>query len=95
MHTTDKCRIAYVSERTLQYAFKERCVIPPNVFIKRWKLNTIKKMLFNADPNERTIGEIIEYMGFHHQSQFTADYRKLFAELPSWTLIKNKCNYSA
>lgn len=29
------CRIAGVSERTLQYAFKERYGIPPNVFVKK------------------------------------------------------------
>ncbi len=36
------CRIANVSERTLQYAFKERYGIAPNVFIKRWNLNAAR-----------------------------------------------------
>ena len=43
------CRIASVSERTLQYAFKERYGIPPNVYVKRWNLNTARRLLLQAD----------------------------------------------
>jgi len=32
---TQLCRIARVSEQTLQYAFKEHYGIPPNVFVKK------------------------------------------------------------
>jgi AraC-like DNA-binding protein len=80
------CRIARVSERTLQYAFKERYGIPPNVFVKRWNLNTAKRLLSVADPAETTVCNIASRLGFLHLSQFATDYKRLFAEPPSMTL---------
>ena len=81
---TRLCHIAGVSERTLQYAFKERYGIPPNVFVKRWNLNSARRLLLQAGP--ATVNDIATSLGFSHQGHFTADYRKLFAELPSTTL---------
>ena len=80
------CRIARVSERTLQYAFKERYGIPPNVYVKRWNLNTARRLLLQADSAETAVSDIALMLGFHHQGQFAADYRTLFSELPSKTI---------
>ena len=80
------CRIAGVSERTLHYAFKERFGIPPNTYVKRWNLNTARRQLLQADPAEASVNGIAMDLGFHHQSQFAADYRKLFLETPWVTL---------
>ena len=80
------CRLARVSERTLQYAFKERYGIAPNTFVKRWKLNTVRQSLLLADTEADTVSSITMDHGFLHQGQFAADYRELFAELPSRTL---------
>ena len=80
------CRIARVSERTLQYAFNERYGIPPNAFVKRWKLNTARRMLLDAEPSQTTVTQVALDLGFAHSSQFATDYRRLFSELPSQTL---------
>lgn len=80
------CRIAGVSERTLQYAFKERYGIAPNVFVKRWNLNSARQLLLSANSTEISISDIALRFGFSHHSQFATDYKKLFAELPSKTL---------
>lgn len=80
------CRIAGVSERTLQYAFKERYGIAPNVFVKRWNLNSARQLLLSTNSTEASISDIALRYGFSHHSQFTTDYKKLFAELPSKTL---------
>ena len=80
------CRIACVSERTLQYAFRERYGISPNIYVRRWKLNTARRLLLQADPAEATVNGIAMDLGFHHQGQFAADYRRLFLETPSATL---------
>jgi AraC-like DNA-binding protein len=82
------CRITKVSERTLQYAFRERYGISPNVFVKKWNLNSARRLLLQADPAETTVGDIASRLGFLHQGQFAADYRTLFAELPSKTLAR-------
>ena len=84
------CRIAGVSERTLQYAFRERYGISPNVYIRRWKLNTARRQLLQADPADATVNGIAMDLGFHHQGQFAADYRKLFLETPSMTLVSRQ-----
>jgi AraC-like DNA-binding protein len=82
----DLCRISGVGERTLQYAFKERYGIAPNVYVKRCNLNSARRLLLQADPAEASVNAIARRLGFFHQGQFAADYRKLFAELPSTTL---------
>ena len=84
------CRIAGVSERTLQYAFKERYGIPPNVYVRWWNLNTARRLLVQADLLEATVNGIAVDLGFHHQGQFAADYRKLFLETPSVTLASKR-----
>ena len=83
------CRIAGTSERTLQYAFKDRYGIPPNVYIKRWKLNTARRCLLQSDPADVTVQDIAMGIGFFHQGQFAAEYKELFAEFPSATLKGN------
>jgi AraC family ethanolamine operon transcriptional activator len=80
------CRIAGASERTLQYAFKERYGIAPNVYVKRCNLNSVRQFLLRADPEKANVNDIAMGLGFFHQGQFADDYRKLFAELPSTTL---------
>lgn len=84
------CRIGCVSERTLQYAFKERYGIAPNVFVKRWKLNMARRLLLQTDPEQTTITKVAMSLGFLHQGQFAADYRRLFLELPSETLGRSE-----
>lgn len=85
------CRIANVSERTLQYAFKERYGIAPNTFVKRWNLNTARRQLLAVNPVETKISAVCQNLGFPHQSQFAADYKKLFSQLPSETLKSQTC----
>ena len=80
------CQIACVSERTLQYAFKERYGIPPIAFVKRWKLNVARRLLIQAEPKQTSISKVAMQLGFMHQGQFTTDYKNLFLELPSETL---------
>ena len=80
------CRIANVSERTLQYAFKEQYGIAPTIFVKRWNLNTIRRQLLLAHPDDTTVNKICRGFNILHQSQFATDYKKLFAEQPSETL---------
>lgn len=79
------CQISAVSERTLQYGFRERYGISPSTFVKRWKLNTAQRML-SASNNGSSVGDVASKLGFWHQSQFSSDYRRLFGELPSQTL---------
>ena len=44
------CRVANISERTLQYAFRDRFGIPPKSYLTALRLNGIRRDLRRADP---------------------------------------------
>ena len=80
------CDIGIVSERTLEYAFKERFGVTPNAYVKARRLIDVRReLLTNADLNV-TIGEIANSFGFFVLGQFSVDYRRAFGETPSQTL---------
>jgi AraC family ethanolamine operon transcriptional activator len=49
------------------------------------RLNGVRRELRHGTAELR-IGDVAARWGFWHQSQFAADYRTLFGELPSQTL---------
>ena len=80
------CSIANVSERTLEYAFRERYNLTPKNYSLIHRMNNVRKQLRKANPNKHTVSEIARQHGFWHMGQFSADYKKIFDELPSETL---------
>jgi AraC family ethanolamine operon transcriptional activator len=83
------CSVANVSERTLEYAFRERFGQSPKAFTLTHRLNNVRKMLRHADPDADRIHEIAGLHGFFHTGQFASDYNRLFGELPSETLRRS------
>ena len=84
------CSIAHVSERTLEYAFRERFGQTPKTFILTHRLNNARKILAQADPDVDRIYKIAGHHGFFHMGQFASDYKRLFGEQPSVTLSRSK-----
>ena len=80
------CGVAGVSERTLEYAFREHYGLTPKNFLLLHRLNNARRQLRMADPKTCQVTEIARQHGFWHMGAFGADYKKLFAELPSQTL---------
>ncbi len=80
------CGVAGVSERTLEYAFREHYGLTPKKFLLLHRLNNARRQLRMADPKTSQVTEIARQHGFWHMGAFGADYKKLFAELPSETL---------
>ena len=80
------CSIANVSERTLEYAFREHFGLSPKTFTLTHRLNNVRKMLICANHDVDRICEIAGHHGFFHMGQFTSDYKRLFGELPSVSL---------
>jgi len=87
------CRVAQVSERTLEYAFLERFGVSPKAYLHRVRLNGIRKALRNADPTAQSVTGLAIGWGFWHMGQFAKDYKRLFAELPSETLKKRHVRF--
>jgi AraC family ethanolamine operon transcriptional activator len=79
----DACK---VSERTLQYAIRDRFGMTPHEFIKARRLAKTRLALRRADHGNDTVGDIAAQFGFWHLGRFAAEYRKAFGELPSETL---------
>ncbi len=78
------CRVTGLSERSLQYAFKERFQVTPKEYIKAVKLNKVRKEL--VENESQKISTIAAKYGFWHMGQFAAEYKKWFGELPSQSL---------
>jgi AraC family ethanolamine operon transcriptional activator len=79
-----------VSERTLQYAFRDRFGLTPAAFIKARRLAAVRAMLCSADPHRTHVGDVLGDFGFWHLGQFAKDYRQTFGELPSDTLGRTR-----
>jgi AraC-like DNA-binding protein len=75
-----------VSERTLQYAFRERFGLTPAAFLKARRLARVRTALRRAHPRETLVADVMGEHGFWHVGQFARDYRASFGELPSETL---------
>ena len=85
---SDLSNATNVSERTLQYSFKEKFGISPTRFIKNLKLNIIYRALKKNSAKGFAISDIANQYGFWHMGQFAKDYKLMFGELPSETLSK-------
>jgi AraC family ethanolamine operon transcriptional activator len=81
----DLCGAARVSQRTLQYAFLENVGVTPKAYLQAIRLNGVRRELRRSGPTAK-VADIANRWGFWHMGQFAADYRKLYAELPSDTL---------
>ncbi|MDJ0662444.1 MAG: helix-turn-helix domain-containing protein [Crocosphaera sp.] len=79
------CKELRVSQRTLEYIFKDFYGISPKNYFKRLRLNALYKELQRQD-DKINLTEIAYKFGFFHRGQLANDYQKFFGELPSETL---------
>lgn len=82
------CEISGMSERSLQYAFRDKFGISPKAYLQSYRLNRVRKKLRMADPASAMIADLANELGFWHMGQFAKQYRRQFGELPSVTLGK-------
>lgn len=82
----DLCNIASLSERNLQYGFKEYLGVTPIRYLRLIRLNGVRKDLVLSPPKKRKIVDIALDWGFIELGRFSGEYRQLFQELPSVTL---------
>jgi AraC family ethanolamine operon transcriptional activator len=85
---SDLCRVAGVSERTLEYAFKEVMALTPVAYLTRLRLHRVRKALGAATPGSTTVSAQALAWGFWHFGEFSRAYRECFGELPSETLLR-------
>ncbi|MEP4485816.1 MAG: helix-turn-helix domain-containing protein [Halioglobus sp.] len=82
------CKQINVSQRTLQYAFKEQFHISPKVYLNCQRLARVREELLVSDRVRATVTEVAGRWGFWHMGQFARDYRKIYGENPNSTLAR-------
>jgi AraC family ethanolamine operon transcriptional activator len=75
-----------ISERKLQYLFMWKYGISPMAYLKRVRLNKVRRLLHQVSARRLKISDAANAAGFWHMGQFAKDYHHLFGELPSQTL---------
>lgn len=84
----DLCRETGVSRRTLEYSFRDCIGESPVSYLRKIKLNSIRRALLDLENAGRSIGDIAAEWGIWHLSRFAQYYRNQFHELPSETRKK-------
>jgi len=77
-----------VSQRTLEYGFREVLGITPCGYLRVHRLNQAHRDLSAADPSSTTVARIALNWGFGHLGRFAIKYRQLFGRTPSTTLAR-------
>jgi AraC-like DNA-binding protein len=86
LYVTDLCKAAGVSERSLEYAFKEIMGMTPVAYLTRVRLHRVRQALQAATLGSTTVSVEALNGGFWHFGDFSRAYRDCFGELPSETL---------
>ncbi|MHC8286494.1 helix-turn-helix domain-containing protein [Pseudomonas sp. XS1P51] len=82
-------RVAGVSLRQLQHAFKAYTGMTPTHWLRLRRLNSAHRELLSRSPMETTVAEVAMQWSFWHLGRFSSSYRALFKELPSETLKRS------
>jgi AraC-like DNA-binding protein len=86
LYVTELCKVAAVSERTLEYAFKEIMGLTPVTYLTRLRLHRVRQALMAATQGSTTVTTEALNWGFWHFGEFSRVYKECFGELPSETL---------
>jgi len=84
----DLCAAACVTERTLQYAFRETFGFSSLGFLHLRRFHVARRDLLAADGKTAMVNEIAQRNGFYDMGRFSVRYKALFGESPSDTLKK-------
>lgn len=82
------CYQVGVSQRTLEYAFREHLNITPIGFIKTMRLHAIRQKLVTTHFSNTSISDTAFQQGIYDMGRFASVYKNHFGELPSQTLVK-------
>jgi transcriptional regulator GlxA family with amidase domain len=86
LYVSDLCRVAAVSERALEYAFKEVMGLTPMTYLVRLRLHQVRQALLAGTQGSTTVSAEALNWGFWHFGEFSRAYNECFGELPSDTL---------
>lgn len=82
----DVCKSVGASRRKLNYCFQEVLGASPISYLRAVRLNKVRRALKQREDDRSGVYDVAVRYGFWHFSQFSLDYKRHFAELPSETL---------
>jgi AraC family ethanolamine operon transcriptional activator len=85
----DLVRVAGVSQRTLEYAFRETLNISPAKYLRWHRINRLHGVLLASEPRSTSITATASRFGFTEMGRLAVEYRQLFGESPSATLARS------
>ncbi len=83
---TSLCRLCGVSERTLQYRFKQVTGLTVQQYLMIFRLQKARAMLMRGEYQQ--ISDVASACGIHHAGRFAQYYRQLFGKSPKATLTE-------
>lgn len=83
----DLSRYCGVRSRSLMNAFEAITGFSPMDYLKRLRLSQVRRTLRDADPSNTRVMNVALDWGFGHMGHFARDYRAMFGESPSQTLL--------
>ena len=86
LRVDEMAEVLGISERALRYMFQEYFSASPKKIIEAFTIRSIRNDLLAADPNERSVTNIVMDHGIYELGRFAARYRRLYGEQPSETL---------
>lgn len=89
------CRRLRTSRRSLQDSFQTIAGTTPVDYLRCMRLNLVRQTLHRTTVRQASIGDIATRAGFAQLSHFAAEYKRLFAELPSQTLRADRLHPGA
>jgi AraC-like DNA-binding protein len=87
VHISEICSRLHVSRRTLHRAFHDAIGMGPAAFLRRKRLCSVHKVLRSSDAMMTNVADVAIQYGFANLGRFSGDYRHLFDEYPSQTLV--------
>jgi AraC-like DNA-binding protein len=87
VHILEICSGLHVSRRTLHRAFHESIGLGPVAFLRRKRLCSVHNILRSSNPTMTSVAKVAIQYGFANLGRFSGDYRHLFDEYPSQTLL--------
>jgi AraC-like DNA-binding protein len=89
LYVSDLCRVTAVSERALEYAFKQTLGLAPVAYLARLRLHRVRHALQTPVRGSHTVSAVALDWGFWHFGEFSRAYKACFGELPSETLRRH------
>jgi AraC-like DNA-binding protein len=84
----DLSRLCGMRARSLINAFEAVTGYSPMDYLKKLRLSEVHRSLLRADASRTRIINVATDWGFWHMGHFARDYRAMFGESPSRTLLK-------